>query len=110
MSDQLEIPKARNTDPETSHDAAASVRNQSITHKRILRLLDTYGPLCDTDIAYSLARGGDGTTSVSASGLRTRRSELVAKGYVEDSGLRSRLKSGRRSIIWKITDEGRERV
>lgn len=100
--------RARRTDPHTSHEAADSVRNQNVTHTRILRLLDTYGNLCDTDIAYALTRASHGEVTVSASGLRTRRSELVSKGYVEDSGLRSRLPSGRRSIIWKITQAGRE--
>lgn len=102
--------RARRTDPSTSHDAAASVRDQTLTQKRILRLLDTYGPLCDTDIAFSLMRNSHGETTTSESGLRTRRSELAAKGYVEDSGLRSRLPSGRHSIVWRITAEGRKNV
>ena len=43
----------------------------------------------------------------SASGIRTRRSELVHAGYVRDSGHRATLPTGRKAIVWEITLAGR---
>jgi len=59
------------------------------------------GPLTDTDLylTYRLRFG-----LISPSGLRTRRSELVAVGKVVDTGARNTLASGRKSIIWAIKE------
>lgn len=40
--------------------------------------------------------------------IRTRRSELVQMGLVEDSRERVKLASGNRSIIWQLTEAGRK--
>jgi len=42
----------------------------------------------------------------SQSGFRTRRSELVDEGLIEDSGVRAVLASGRKAIAWQITQDG----
>jgi hypothetical protein len=34
-------------------------------------------------------------------GIKSRRAELVAEGFVEDSGKRVILPSGRKSIVWR---------
>jgi hypothetical protein len=88
------VPVARNSDPETSWEAALSLSAQRIRESQteILRILRENGPLCDQDIAK--------WTHQSPSGARTRRSELVLLGFVEDTGERVRLPSGRRSIVW----------
>lgn len=94
MSDYDEA-HARWGDPDTSHEAAASVVALTATRRAILDVLDTYGPCTDVDIA----RLYDGPPA-SPSGLRTRRSELVHAGRVYDSGQRARLGTGRRAVVW----------
>lgn len=95
-----ERPKARTTDPVTSHQAARSVANQSEVQQAILSALRNYGPMHDALLAewQDISR-----LRVSESGLRTRRAELVTKGLVRDSGQRVRLPSGRSSIVWEAT-------
>ena len=38
----------------------------------------------------------------SVSGLRTRRSELVKRGLVKDSGKKRKLESGRMAVVWEV--------
>lgn len=98
------VPHARRNDPATSKQAAASVTNLGRTRDAILWLLKNVGPLTDQGIAieyeYELATHRQ-FPRVSGSGLRSRRSELVALNLVEDSGQRAKTGSGRQTIIWK---------
>jgi hypothetical protein len=97
---------ARRTDPQTSHDAAASVINIKPIQKIILQLL--HFPKTDEELvkAYSeLVEKGAAPWS-SPSGLRTRRHELTDMGYVQDSDLRVKTYSGRSAIVWRLTEEG----
>jgi len=89
---------ARNTDPETSHMAAASVTGIRASQRMILGALRRHGPGTDEDIYGWLRLEGH---KISLSGARTRRSELVSLGYVEDSGEKKRLPSRRLAIVWK---------
>ena len=94
-------PRARLTDRGTSHAAAKSVRNQTVTHARIVEVLERYGPSTDEDIAEhyrSLGMIFD-WPPVSPSGLRSRRAELVDLGTVVDAG-KGRTRSGRSCTIW----------
>jgi hypothetical protein len=95
---------ARNGDPQTSHEAARSVKNTAAVRAAILRLLEEVGPCTDEDIAYyyDTQSGGMGWPMASPSGLRTRRSELVEDGQVVDSGERRRLASGRNATVWAL--------
>ena len=43
---------------------------------------------------------------VSPSGLRSRLAELVRAGWVHDTGERATMSTGRRAIIWDVTDLG----
>ena len=98
---------ARRTDPQTSHDAAASVINIKPIQKIILQLLSF--PKTDEELvkAYNeLTEKGEAPWS-SPSGLRTRRHELTDIGYVEDSDLRVKTYSGRQAIVWRLTEDGR---
>jgi hypothetical protein len=88
---------ARRSDPATSHDAAASVRVRQ-SQRAVLRMFLAYGPMTDTELVVRTAE------IMSASGARTRRSELVDKGFVEDSGPRVKLPTGRLAIVWKVID------
>lgn len=92
------MPFARINDPETSHEAAASVKNISATQEYVLKALNR--PRTDPDLAEAYLNI-KGAPIASLSGIRSRRAELVAKGLVEDSGLREVLPSGRKAIIWK---------
>jgi hypothetical protein len=100
---------ARNTDPQTSHAAAASVRNVTATQTAILALFSKHLGLSDgelIDVYFSWADTGL-VPNASPSGIRSRRAELVARGWVCDSGEREKTPSGRSSIIWAITKDGR---
>lgn len=97
---------ARHTDPETSHDAAASLREERVrrSQQHVLTLLRREGPLTDSAISELYPRYYPNPTDrQSPSGLRTRRAELVDQGLVEDSGERATLPSGRKSIVWRVT-------
>lgn len=91
-------PVARATDPETSWDAARSVRNLTATRAAILAVLRS-GPGTDEEIWDRLSPGERTTPS----GIRTRRAELVDMGVVEDSGKRVKGRAGRAMIVWKAT-------
>jgi hypothetical protein len=96
------MPNARSTDPQTSHDAAASVGNITDTKKAIVRILEVHGPLTDPEInaKYNKMVNLGIAPRASESGLRSRRSELVNIGVVEDTGFKQKLESGRNAIIW----------
>lgn len=104
-------PRARTTDPHTSHAAAASVKRRRSAQVRgiIAALLKTYGPMTDEDIAEWYADQDHAPVS-SPSGLRTRRSELVTLGEVVDTGERRRLASGRLAIVWGSTKPRRDNL
>lgn len=94
------MPFARVTDPSTSHEAAATVRNISATHTAILDLLKA--PMTDEELVnayYDRVDRGQ-APNASPSGIRSRRAELVKRGLVVDSLMRARLASGRQAIIW----------
>lgn len=97
MDTLFDYAKARTSDPETSHQAAKSVRRIAETQAKIMSLFEDFGNLTDEEIASQAQFNGWFTSS---SGLRTRRSELVEKGLLKDSGERRRLESGRRGICW----------
>ena len=100
-------PVTRNTDPATSHDAAASVSGVSRTQRRILHLLADLGPATDETLAYRWVSAGYGP--MSPSGLRSRRADLVRGGLVEAAGTGT-LSTGRKATRWAITDAGRRRA
>lgn len=93
-------PVARRGDPQTSWDAARSVEGLRKSQTRILALLLEYGPMDDEVIAIR-HRGRWPELPTTASGLRTRRSELTASGMVVDTGRRVKTATGRASIVWR---------
>jgi len=93
------MPYARITDPQTSHEAAASVLNLSATKQAILDLLKF--PATDEELVnryQSLARMGQAPTA-SPSGIRSRRAELVRLGLVKEVGF-AKSASGRKATVW----------
>lgn len=77
---------ARNTDPETSHEAAASIPEdvQRASQQEVLSLLRRYGSMTDKHILE--AHTMYGSNQYSDSRLRTARKELVDMGYVVADG------------------------
>lgn len=96
---------ARLTDPATSHEAAASVKDITATQNAILKLLSGM-PMSDEDLIFyyqqQVRMGADSYDfpRASESGIRSRRAELVRLGRVVDTGERNITQSGRKAIIW----------
>lgn len=83
MVDQLDAfavgAASRTSDPSTSKAAAASVKNQRASHRRVLAMFKLYGDMTDEQLAESIhdAEKDAGLTKLmSPSGVRSRRSEL----------------------------------
>ncbi len=71
----------------------------------VLRLVWTYQPITDDGLGEKAK--SQGMYHFSASGLRTRRSELVKKGLVESGGKQRKVRRGARAPnVWKTTEAG----
>lgn len=95
---------ARGSDPDTSHEAAATVTNLRTSQRRILELLERFGPASDEDLQvyWRQLQDYEDWPPISPSGLRSRRAELVTKGLVYDTGKRGVTSSGRKTIEWEL--------
>lgn len=93
-------PVARSTDPQTSWEAARSVRVRE-SQELVLHVLMVWGPMTDEQLVERLTNRSIRDGRMSPSGARTRRSELVDLGLVVDTGQRTVLASGRRAIVWR---------
>jgi len=91
------MPRARRSDPRTSHDAAESVKNVTATQAFVLRVLRK--PRTDTQLIEAY-RSLKKAPLASESGIRSRRAELVDKGLVADTGQRALTPFGRQSTVW----------
>ena len=96
------IAVARNSDPDTSWQAANSITDINDRQQQVLAVLISFGPLTDHDL--QVAYQNSGRPPQSPSGLRTRRAELVDRGLVVDTGKRKTLPSGRSAILWDIAE------
>lgn len=101
---------ARRTDPVTSHEAAASVEPEKMRASQayLLAIIKDYAHVTDEELwglyvdrSDGDRRMGGNPPKMTVSGMRTRRSELVAKKKVRDSGLRRHTATGRRTIAWE---------
>ena len=89
----------RNADPETSKEAAAEATMQLTENRRaVMRCFQQEGRLAD----FQLINRYCGRTQ-SASGLRTRRAELVKMGLIMWSGNTIKNESGRKVRVWRMT-------
>jgi hypothetical protein len=95
--------KARITDPETSHEAGASLGDVSITQARVLSLFREDGELTDLQLEtrYLTRALTGGWPYQTPQSLRSRRAELVTQGRVEFTGQYGVSPTGRRARIWK---------
>jgi len=111
----FDAPRARNTDPSTSHEAAAKVAKRAPTIRTaVLDTLRLYFPrperftLEEVVAVYRrrVERGAAPRTTDSS--VRTRVSELVTLGEVRDTGEKIVLytsRAGRRCILWELTED-----
>lgn len=102
---------ARNTDPDTAHDAALSVAD---AHKRrlydhILALIFEHGPLTDWQLSRFLTvRIGEPVIATSAG---KRRGELRDMGLLFDTGFRGPTETGpKKAVRWGLTPAGEMEV
>jgi len=104
---------ARRNDPETSKAAAAGVQHLRASHRFVLQLFRTYGPMTDEQawgtylnlfIDSSAAR--ELVPRMSPSGLRSRRAEVTEpRGVgIRDSGRRCRTAGGRNAVVWELAE------
>ena len=107
MSNVIPLPvraHARASDPVTSHQAARSVGDLRSSQLAVLRLFadaanaGIHG-MTDEQLVRWYGRQQRQPLQ-SASGLRTRRRELVDAGYLTDTGERARMASGRSAVVW----------
>lgn len=93
----MEFPRARNTDPSTSHMAAASVKvSAAIHHELIVDCLKRYGPMGKDTIAARANING----SADGNAVARRLPELEKLGLVEQTGRLVLSKSGRKEREW----------
>ena len=86
----------RTDDHETSVEAAELVFDKiKLLQRIVLRFLTIAGPRGLTDYELEELCGNHGST------YRTRRSELVEKGFVVNSGKRREI-NGRNRIVWTV--------
>ena len=92
------MPKARKTDPKTSHEAAKSVVRVTETQLIILQLLRK--SMTDQELisAYKKLMPYKAPPA-SESGIRSRRAELVQFSLVKAKG-ESKTMFGRKCIVW----------
>lgn len=97
-------PRARKGDPGTSHEAAAlAALGVRKVQAAVLKFAAQCEPEGFTDVEMNDFFDDRGSSH------RTRRSELVAKGLIEDSGKR-KGEQGRRHIVWRLTNAGHAKL
>ena len=98
---------ARATHPHTSRKAMDSINRETAwaIHNWIIDTLTDQGGLTHEQLwnRHQLHRGRDHETPKSSqSGLRTRVSELVRGGVIQDSGRTRTMTTGRQAIVWEL--------
>lgn len=96
------MPFARTLDPQTSHDAAASVTGIQTTQFYVWLHLEK--PMTDVELVDAYMADPH-APQASPSGIRSRRAELVEQGMVEATGDKVKLPSGRYANVWARTAE-----
>lgn len=94
---QLELPTARLTDPDTSHEAGERAQHDGGRLRDAVLALHRSHPQGLTDDEVWARMPGELLGSISK-----RRGELVAAGLVEDSGHRRPTRRGAMAIVWRL--------
>ncbi len=97
--------KSRASDPGSSQAAAQSVMRMTDKRRAVLDAFQRFGRMTDEQLhdTYDSRRQCYRWPEQSASGLRTRRSELVRMGALEDAGEKRRMRTGRLAVLWRVT-------
>jgi hypothetical protein len=94
--------KSRGSDPDTSRRAALA--NLPLKHTQRREILDIHlaypAGLIDDEL--------DQLTDIRLNSLTTRRSELFLGGWLEDSGLQRKARTGIFQIVWRVTEKAKE--
>lgn len=92
---------ARASDPQTSHEAADTVKHITATQQAILKLLRK--PLTDEQLVelYALAVSWNEAPPASPSGIRSRRAELYQRRLIDAVGF-AKTASGRKALLWSV--------
>jgi hypothetical protein len=98
---------ARHTDPDTAHNAYATLQHLSDKQRLVMRLLGTYGPLTDDGLSERAAQHG---VNMIPTSIGKRRRELEESGLVINSGDRAPTRRGVSAILWTLTAAGRESI
>lgn len=101
--------RARRSDPETSHQAAARMDRAAISVAicdEIVHQLRINGPMTDEELERRLRATHVGPW-ITPSGLRTRRCRLVRQGVLVDTGRKGETAYGRLAIRWGLAEHSR---
>ena len=94
---------ARNTDPQTSHNAAESVKDLTGVQSRILKLFELpNNGYTDEELIRAYQKSYGSFFPATESSIRSRRSELVHRQYLRDSGEKRLTKAGRGTTVWQL--------
>jgi len=99
MISTIDPARARSTDPETSHEAAA----QADTFRSVKAVFDSlgqYGPLADFELVSLMHSLG---YAFSPERIRTARNSLTKVGKIEHTGYYRLTPTNRRARVWAVT-------
>lgn len=88
------------SDPVTSLTAAASV-DLTKGQKIVMSAFRTRRSMTDDELIAQVAKLG---LKLSPSGCRSRRKELVEKGFLRDSGVKEQTAAHRGTIVWEVVE------
>lgn len=92
---------ARSSDPVTSHQAALSIGDTTPLQRRLLTLFDMAQDGLNDEQLIAMYKSSYGTAFPGTdSSIRSRRSDLVMKGHLVDSGKFRPTLHGNKSIVW----------
>lgn len=86
---------ARNTDPDTSHEAAKL--NTTTLESRVFEVINANGPMTTEEIARA--------TGIDLQSITPRIAPLRRKGMIYDTGMRKKGEAGRPRIVWAAATE-----
>lgn len=101
---EAERAHARHNDPDTSHEAAASVSDIRERQRYVLTCLEHLKEATDEELVEAYPRYD--LPRQSTSGIRTRRRELADLGLVVQTGAKRVMSSGRRGHVWRLAQPG----